>query len=277
VVFSHGWTLSQDAWHFQRKALSGLGRLVFWDQRGHGGSGGGHRTANGLDQLGSDLAAVIEQTVPADVPVVLIGHSMGGMTIMRYADRNPEVFGRRIIGTGLVCTSSGGLGEVTLGLPAALARMSRLMMPRALRAAGAGAAALERVRRLGRAGALVIEDRIAFGPEAGPSVVAFSEQMMADTRLDALIDLYLAMTGTATIGTCEALNQAETLVIAGENDLLTPVSHGRAIVECVPSARFEVIPVAGHMVMLERPDAVSDLLGDLVERARKSLHDDAPR
>ncbi|GAA2115270.1 alpha/beta fold hydrolase [Actinomadura alba] len=275
VVFSHGWTLSQDAWHFQRRALSGLGRLVFWDQRGHGRSGGGHRAGNGLDQLASDLAAVIEQTVPADMPIVLIGHSMGGMTIMRYADRNPEVFGHRIIGTGLVCTSSGGLGEITLGLPAALARTSRVMMPRVLRAAGAGATALERVRRLGRAGALVIEDRIAFGPNASPSAVAFSEQMMADTRMDALIDLYLAMTGTATIGTCEALNESETLVIAGENDLLTPVNHSRTIAGRVPSARLEIIPVAGHMVMLERPDAVSDLLGDLIERARKRLESDA--
>ncbi len=43
VVFTHGWTLAQDSWHFQRKALRGLGRLVFWDHRGHGRPDGGAR------------------------------------------------------------------------------------------------------------------------------------------------------------------------------------------------------------------------------------------
>jgi pimeloyl-ACP methyl ester carboxylesterase len=275
VVFSHGWTLNQDSWHFQRKALRGLGRLVFWDQRGHGRSGGGERPGYGLDQIGADLAAVIEQTVPADMPVVLIGHSMGGMTIMRYADRDPEAFRRRVVATGLVCTSSGGLGEFTLGLPAVLARLSQRVIPHALRTVGRGTPVLERFRHFARDGALLIEDRIAFGPDASPTAIAFSEQMAADTRMDALIDFFGAMTGTPVISMCEALDHAETLIIAGENDILTPSHHSETISTCVPSARLEVVPVAGHMVMLERPGVVSDHLGDLIERARKSLRDDA--
>jgi pimeloyl-ACP methyl ester carboxylesterase len=274
VVFSHGWTLNQDSWHFQRRALRGLGRLVFWDQRGHGRSSGGHRSGNGLDQLGADLAAVIEQTVPADMPVVLVGHSMGGMTIMRYADRDPEAFRRRVVATGLLCTSSGTRGEVTLGLPAVLARLSQRVVPHALRTVGRGTPVLERLRHLARGGALLIEDRIAFGPGASPTAIAFAEQMAADTRMDALIDFFGAMTGEPVISMCEALNDTETLIIAGENDILTPPHHSVTISTCVPSARLEVIPVAGHMAMLERPGMVSDHLGDLIERARKSLRDD---
>ncbi|MBC6459843.1 alpha/beta fold hydrolase [Actinomadura sp. HBU206391] len=275
VVFSHGWTLSLDSWHFQRRALRGLGRLVFWDQRGHGRSGGGHRSGNGLDQLGADLAAVIEQTVPADMPVVLIGHSMGGMTIMRYADRDPEAFRRRVVATGLVCTSSGTLGEATLGLPAVLAKLSQRAMPHALRTVGRGVPVLERLRHLARGGALLIEERIAFGPDASPAAIAFCEQMAADTRMDALIDFFGAMTGDPVISECETLNHAETLIIAGENDILTPPHHSVKIHTCVPSARLEMVPVAGHMAMLERPGVVSDHLGDLIERARKSLGEEA--
>lgn len=270
VVFSHGWTLTQDSWHFQRKALRGLGRLVFWDQRGHGRSDGGARDRHTFDQLAADLAAVIDATVPADTPVVLVGHSMGGMTTMRFADANPGLMGRKVLATGLLCTSSGGLGEVTLGLPALIARTTQRLLPRALYAAGAGSAAIERVRHLGRAASMLVEDLVAFGPDASPAAVAFGEQMMADTRMDALVDLLRAMITTNVISDCASLGAADTLVIGAENDMLTPVEHSLKIADCVPNARLEVVPTAGHMAMLERPAVVSDHLADLIERARKN-------
>ena len=54
VVFCHGLALNQDSWHYQRRDLADLGRLVFWDQRGHGRSAGEGRDAT-IDQLGHDL------------------------------------------------------------------------------------------------------------------------------------------------------------------------------------------------------------------------------
>ncbi|WP_329518593.1 alpha/beta fold hydrolase [Spirillospora sp. NBC_01491] len=273
VVFSHGWTLTQDSWHFQRKALRGLGRLVFWDQRGHGRSDGGARDGYALPGLAGDLAAVIERTVPEDTPVVLVGHSMGGMTVMRYADRHPDLIGRRIVAAGLLCTSSGGLGEVDLGLPALLARGTHRVLPRALRAAGAGSPLIEKVRHLGRDGSMLIEDLIAFGPDASPAAVAFAEQMMTETRMDALTDFFRSMITHREISDCAALGRADTLVIGAEHDALTPVEHSLRIATRVPSARLEVVPGAGHMAMLERPSVVSDHLGDLIERARKTVTD----
>ncbi|WP_067466948.1 alpha/beta fold hydrolase [Actinomadura macra] len=260
VVFSHGWTLTQDSWHFQRKALRGHGRLVFWDQRGHGRSDGGSRHGYAIHRLAQDLAAVIETTVPADTPVVLIGHSMGGMTIMRYADENPDLIGDRIVAIGLLCTSSGGLGEITLGLPALLARASHRVLPRTLHALGAGSAAIEKVRHLGREGRILIKDLIAFGPEASPAAIAFAEEMMTDTRMDALVHFFRSMITTDVISDCTALGGADTLVIGAENDILTPVEHSLKIAGCVPSARLEVIPTAGHMAMLERPNVVNELI-----------------
>ncbi|MEU8341857.1 alpha/beta hydrolase [Spirillospora sp. NPDC048832] len=269
VVFSHGWTLTQDSWHFQRKALRGLGRLVFWDQRGHGRSDGGDRDGYSVTRLAADLAAVIAATVPAGTPVVLVGHSMGGMTIMRYADEHPELIGRRILATGLLCTSSGGLSEITLGMPALLARTTHRVLPRALGAVGAGSGAVEKVRHLGRDAATLVEDLVAFGPDASPAAVAFAEQMMTETRMDAFAAFLRSMITTDVISDCAALGRADTLVIGGENDMLTPVEHSLKIASCVPSARLEVVPTAGHMAMMERPGTVSDHLGDLIERARK--------
>ncbi|MEU8796245.1 alpha/beta hydrolase [Spirillospora sp. NPDC048819] len=271
VVFCHGWTLTQDSWHFQRKALRGLGRLVFWDHRGHGRSDGGARDGYAVPRLAADLAAVIDATVPADTPVVLVGHSMGGMTIMRYADEHPDLVGGKIVATGLLCTSSGGFSEVTLGMPALLARTSHRVLPRALGALGAGSGAIEKVRHLGRESATLIEDLIAFGPDASPAAVAFAEQMMTETRMDAFVDYLRSMITTELISDCASLGGADTLVIGGENDMLTPVEHSLKIVGCLPGARLEVVPSAGHMAMMERPSTVCDHLGDLIERARKSL------
>ncbi|GAA2424652.1 alpha/beta hydrolase [Actinomadura vinacea] len=271
IVFCHGWTLTQDSWHFQRKALRGQGRLVFWDQRGHGRSDGGGRDGNRLPRLAHDLAAVIDATVPDGTPIVLVGHSMGGMTIMRYADEFGAEIGPRIVGTGLLCTSSGGLGALPLGLPVVLDRATRHLVPRALRAAGAGSAAIEKVRHLGRRGSMLVEDLIAFGPDAGPAAVAFAEQMLAETRVDAFTEFLHSMVTHELISDCAALDRADTLVIGAEHDLLTPVEHSLKIADCVPSARLEIVPGAGHMAMLERPAAVSGLLLDLVQRAHHSL------
>ncbi|MEO3825370.1 alpha/beta hydrolase [Actinomadura sp. B10D3] len=269
VVFSHGWTLTQDSWHFQRKALRGLGRLVFWDHRGHGRSDGGARDGYAVPRLSRDLAAVIDATVPAGTPIVLVGHSMGGMTILRYADENAGLLGRRILATGLLCTSSGGLSEVTLGMPALIARTTHRLLPRALGALGAGSGAVEKVRHLGRDAATLVEDLVAFGPDASPAAVAFAEQMMTETRMDAFADFFRSMLTTDLISDCASLRGADSLVIGAEHDRLTPVEHSLKIASCVPSARLEVVPGAGHMAMLERPSIVSDHLGDLIERARK--------
>lgn len=69
VVFSHGYCLNQDSWHFQRAALRGVVRSVYWDQRSHGRSGRGVEQADGgpdvtIDQLGRDLKAVIDAAAP---------------------------------------------------------------------------------------------------------------------------------------------------------------------------------------------------------------------
>src|SRR5260370_42551789 len=71
VIFSHGYTLNQDCWHFQRRDLSDH-RLVFWDQRGHVRSGRAAEGSGSIGQLGADLKAVIDATVPGPGPVVLV-------------------------------------------------------------------------------------------------------------------------------------------------------------------------------------------------------------
>src|SRR3954454_3620219 len=138
VVFVHGYTLSMGSWAFQRRTLAAElatanghrpdARLVFYDQRGHGASGRGTAESSTIKQLASDLMAVLDARVPRG-PVVLVGHSMGGMTLMGLAALHPELFGSRVVGAALISTSSGNLADLNCGLPSLLTRVRPSFLP----------------------------------------------------------------------------------------------------------------------------------------------------
>ena len=92
VVLVHGFALDRRTWHFQRPFLAALTdprvRVVLYDQRSHGRSERAPRESCTIEQLGHDLDAVIRALAP-EGPLVLVGHSMGGMTIMALAEHVP--------------------------------------------------------------------------------------------------------------------------------------------------------------------------------------------
>ncbi len=114
MVLVHGFALDRRTWHFQRTALAELTdpavRQVIYDLRSHGRSERAARESCTLDQLGQDLAAVIRALAP-DGPLVLVGHSMGGMAIMALAEQDPGLFAERVAGVALVATSAGEIGS----------------------------------------------------------------------------------------------------------------------------------------------------------------------
>ena len=102
--FVHGILCTLDTWHYQRLALRGQVRMVFMDQRSHGASDVADRESSTIENLAADLLAVLQACT--DGPVVLVGHSMGGMTIMQLAADHPELFGDQVVGVVLLSTSS---------------------------------------------------------------------------------------------------------------------------------------------------------------------------
>ena len=93
VVFAHGFCLRMGAFHFQRARLAEQWgpqvRMVFYDQRGHGQSGDASPDSYTVEQLGQDLETVLAVMAPRG-PVVLVGHSMGGMTVLSHARQYPQ-------------------------------------------------------------------------------------------------------------------------------------------------------------------------------------------
>ncbi|KPI16623.1 hypothetical protein OK074_8356 [Actinobacteria bacterium OK074] len=272
VVFSHGYCLNQDSWHFQRAALRGVVRTVHWDQRSHGRSGRGvaqtvDRVPVGIEQLGRDLKAVLDAAVP-EGPIVLVGHSMGGMTVMGLADQFPDLVRERVVGVGFVGTSSGHLGEVNFGLPVAGVNAVRRVLPGLLKVLGQQAALVEKGRQATADLFAGIIKRYSFASkDIDPAVERFAERMIESTPIDVVAEFYPAFTEHDKTEALAVFAGLPVLVLAGVKDLVTPSAHSEAIADLLPDAELVLVPDAGHLVMLEHPEVVIDRLADLLMRA----------
>jgi len=266
VVFSHGYALSLDSWHYQRQALRGRYRLVFWDQRGHGRSATGPHGSATIDQVGRDLARVLQAVVP-EGPVVLVGHSMGGMTVMSLAEKDPEFFDERVPGVALISTSAAGLARVDFGMPR-IGPVVQRFAPAAVKALTLTPAGLvERGRRIGSDLEALIVRRYSYDSPVPASLVRFTADMIATTRLEVISEFMPTFSRHDKLAALDTLEGLEVLVMVGDGDLLTPIAHSEEIVHRLPGAEHVVVKDAGHLVMLEHPRIVTMHLIELVQRS----------
>jgi pimeloyl-ACP methyl ester carboxylesterase len=280
VVFVHGYTLSMASWTFQRRALGAqlatanghrpAARLVFYDHRGHGSSSRGPAEHSTIEQLARDLAAVLEARVPTG-PVVLVGHSMGGMTVMGLADVHPELFGSRVAGVALVATSSGNLADLDFGLPDVLTRVRAAVLPVAAWTMRRRPAFAERTRRLAADVVSAATWSLSFSStDVDPRLGRYVDAMIAGTPVDVIAEFYPALAGLDQTGALSPLRRVPTLVLTGDADKLIPKGHSDTLVELLggegPDVEYVVVPGAGHLVPLERPEEVTRALAGLVRR-----------
>jgi pimeloyl-ACP methyl ester carboxylesterase len=268
VVMTHGWTLSQAAWddvaaELTPEVAAGVLRLVRYDQRGHGRSTWGGTEPVSIDLLGADLGAVLDQTAPTG-PVVLAGHSMGGMTIMCLAAARPDLFGSRVQGVALVDTSAGDLA------PKASTQAQRLqqrLTPAALAVALARARFVERLRRFAPPSSprhQKIVRELLFGADATDAMVLAGAEIMHASSVRAFVVFYGALGEHDKRAELAALSRVPVEILVGESDKLTPVAHSRQLAEVLPDAVLHVQPRCGHMLPQECPGLVAAALRRLL-------------
>ena len=268
IVFVHGFALDMGTFYFQRRVLAEQGeyRMVLYDQPGHGRSG---RLMSGnydIAALGKSLAAILDQTVP-DGHIILVGHSMGGMTIMAFAEQYPEWFGKRVTGVVLISTSAGLIDKTKIGLPTLVARASAPFFPVWGGAARLGGGAIDKARVASSDLAWLLTRRYGFG-DARPSasLVTFVEQMNSKTSVETLTKYLHTLYSHNRFPALSALRGVPVLVIVGTKDYLTPVTHSEQILEHLPGAQLVKIDNSGHVVMLEKADEVNAALLPFLEK-----------
>ena len=270
VVFAHGFALNLDCWHFQRAAYRGLVRTVFYDQRSHGRSGRAASDNATIEQLGDDLLAVLD-AVAADGPVVLVGHSMGGMTIVALAEEHPELFGDRIVGVGLVSTTAGGLEPSRILLPMIPAKLTGGVTTRAVRTLARGHRAVDGLRRAGRAVAMVATDLFAFGDEVPAAYVDFVDEMLSATPFEVVAEFFPSFRSLDKFDSVEVMSRVPTTVICGTDDKITSIGHSRKLHERIAGSTLLECEDAGHMALLERHDQVNAALDQLISAAAERV------
>ncbi|WP_162786972.1 alpha/beta fold hydrolase, partial [Janibacter anophelis] len=242
VVLVHGFVLNLSSWVHQRRALVDAGyRVVCYDQRNHGISEVGDLAHCTIDQLGKDLRAIVDATTP-EGQFVLVGHSMGGMTIMSFAGRYPELTRDRLAGAALIATSAGGDSLVQLGLGVTFDRIIAKLGPGFLGGLGKREGVWGSLRAAGRAVENHFVQKYAFGTEMPREMLRAVATMVFGTRLDTIGAFLPQLDELDVRETLPGLVETPVLIVAGSKDVLTPPPHSEALAEALPAAEHIVVP-----------------------------------
>ncbi|ANH30777.1 alpha/beta hydrolase [Mycobacterium avium subsp. paratuberculosis] len=266
MVFVHGFCLQMGAFHFQRTRLpEQLGpdvRMVFYDQRGHGRSGEAAPESYTLTQLGRDLQTVLQVVAPRGL-VVLVGHSMGGMTVLSHARQFPEQYGRRIVGAALISSAAEGVSRSPLG---------EILKNPALEAVRVAARSAPKLMHRGRN-----VSRSLIGPvlraasfsdlQVSRSLDAFSQRMMNSTPIPTMVGFLDALEHHDETAGLWTLLRVPTLIACGDHDLLTSDEYSRKMAASLPQSELVIVAGASHLALLDKPEAINGGLVRLVRRA----------
>jgi pimeloyl-ACP methyl ester carboxylesterase len=263
VVLLHGLCLTKSSWALQiRELLRRWGasvRIITYDHRGHGRSTGAEMQTYRIDRLAADLAEVLS-ALKVTGPLTLAGHSMGGMTALAYlggpgCDRPVEPQGLVLIATAAGRLTERGLGRL-LATPATGMLFDLVgQLPR--RAADQAIEGLTRPVRDG--------------------LVRYSGHGIADVTASAIHTISLT-TAAGFLPSLKRYDQyctlksiaAKTIVISGGADITTPVTHARDLAAAIPGATHLHRPTAGHMLLQEESDFVTNAIDSVMGLHRRS-------
>mgnify|MGYP001766084260 CR=1 FL=1 len=228
VILLHGAGGTHLYWPSDVRRLAGY-RIYALDLPGHGKSGG-----CGQQSIAAYAGSIIDWLDALGLhSAVFVGHSMGSAIALALALDFPE----RVLGVSLV--SSG----------------ARLKVNPALLEIAANEAAFQTVVEL------VVS--WSFGASAPAQLLDLAARRMAETRPAVLYGDFQAC-NLFDVTTRLGEIQAPTLVICGSDDRMTPLRYAQYLADHIPGARLAAVPGAGHMVMLEQPQAVAVALSEFL-------------
>ncbi len=241
VVFIHGFPFSHAMWQSQISAVSGQFRAIAYDVRGLGGSsvGDGQYTIEGHVD---DLIGLLDHL---EIPkAVILGQSMGGYIALRALERNPERW------TAAVLCNTRSEADTNEG------RIGRAGAIRMVKKSGSQAFADDFVRKV-------------FAPASFtrvPEAVKMITGVIAKTPPLAIAGTLLALAGrTDTTGSLSRIS-VPTLIMVGEQDVITPPEASRTMHERIASSELHLVPAAAHMSPLENPEFVNSHLLEFLDR-----------
>lgn len=238
VVFLHGFPLDRTMWAAQTSALASQHRCLAVDARGFGDSPPAPPFS--IDRYADDVVGVLD--VVAVDQAVIVGLSMGGYVAFALWRRHPD----RVRGLVLADT------RATADPPDARDRRRELM----------------EVARTG--GPRAVADRQIVGVlgkttrERRPDIVETVRGVMMRASVDGIVGALEAMLGRPDSTSALPTISVPTLVIAGDEDVITPAKDTRAMHAAIRGSRLEILAGAGHLSSIERPAAFNAVLSEFL-------------
>lgn len=241
VVFVHGFPHHRKAWAAQLRALAGHSRAIAVDLPGFGESDMPERFT--IDAWANGLARFLDALEIERA--IIAGLSMGGYVTLAFWRLHRE----RVLALVLADTRAGADTEEGKQKRRETIELARHEGPTA-------------VARALLPGMIGKSTR-----EREPSVVAAMRAMLESASVDSIVGASEAMMNRPDATSSLATIDVPTLIIVGEEDVLTPPKESRAMHAAIPGSRLEIIPSAGHVSNVERPAAFTQVLTEFIAGA----------
>lgn len=267
VVFIHGFTLAAESYyrqvnHLQQRWPSA--RLLLLDVRGHGQTGRVDPAACTVEGAADDTLAVLRARGVTG-PIILVGHSLGGLVALNLVRRCPPELRGNIVGIVLVATSIDALADQ--GLPQILASPVADEVYNAVESSPQDAAKFREQASMVLAPTLALA---VFHRDIDYEIAQFHAAMIHETPLETFVGYFDDLQTHNELAAREHLQGIPGYVIAGEKDVVTPLSQAERLCEVWPDAYLQVAPDAGHMIPLEAPEILNAALDRLIIRTLES-------
>jgi 3-oxoadipate enol-lactonase len=243
VVFVHGFPLDHTMWQGQIDVFSQRYRVLATDLRGFGASDVRGETAT-MEDFADDLAAMLD-ALDVRGPIALCGLSMGGYIAFRFAAKYASRL-RSLI-----------LCDTRAAADSPEAAANRLKMAEQVLSEGAEVAANAMLPKL--FGPRTVADR--------PELPAATRRVIESTKPAAIAAAQRGMAARPDSTALLPQIRVPTLVVVGEDDVISPPAEMRAIAAAIPGAEFVIVPDAGHMAPLENPAAFNAALEKFLKRS----------
>ncbi len=263
VVFIHGFTLAAESYYRQVNYLRERwpsARLLLLDLRGHGQTGKVDPVRCTVEGAADDTLAVIRAR-GVDGPVILVGHSLGGLVALNLVRRCPPELRNRIAGLVLVSTSIEALADQ--GVPQILAS------PIADEVYNAVESQPRDAMRFREQAAKILAPTLAvavFHRDIPYDIVQFHAAMIHETPLETFVGYFDDLQQHNELSADNHLDGIPGYVIAGEKDVVTPLSQAERLIEVWDGAYLQIAPDAGHMIPLEAPEILNAAIARLLVR-----------
>lgn len=261
VVFIHGFTLAAEVYYMQvdyvRQHFPQVKNLLI-DARGHGRTGQVAPELCTIAGTADDVLAAIDEYAP-EGPLLLVGHSLGGLTALNLVKRADAALRERIKGVILVAASIDSLSAQ--GLPQILAS------PLAEKVRDVTEAAPDDVEKFRHYAAQFVAPALSTAVFKRPSndhVVEFHAAMIHETPLETFVGFFDDLQDHDEVDAAAAMAGMKGYVLAGERDDVTPLSQSERIRELWPDAKFQIAEGAGHMLPLEAPGILNNAIHNLL-------------